>query len=42
MENGQSMPSIDEMDIMYYFDILVFRREEDDRKTAEKYDRMGV
>ena len=42
MESGFNMPSIDKMDIMFYFDILAFRKREEDREIARKYDSMGV
>jgi len=42
MDNGHSMPSIDEMDIMYYFDILIYREEAEELKKIKEYDSMGV
>lgn len=36
------MPSIDEMDIMFYFDILIYRKQDEERETAKEYDSMGV
>ena len=36
------MPSIDNMDTMFYFDILIYKKGDEERETAKEYDAMGV
>lgn len=42
MEKGHSMVDIDDMDILYYFDILIHNAVIEERKTQQQYDNMGL
>lgn len=36
------MKDIDEMDVMFYFDILIYKNKRDDKENLKVYDNMGV
>lgn len=42
MEQGQSMVQIDDMDIMFYFDILAYKKRKDELENTQSYDSAGL
>lgn len=42
LDKGQSMKDIDEMDILYYFDILLYRIKKEEFNVIKKYDEAGL